>query len=138
VAEPKPRVRRRRPDWEERFLEVIRASGNVRLAASACGVDRTTPYAAAKRDPAFAAAWAAAEQDAIDVLEAEARRRALAGSDSLLQFLLRALRPEKYRDRVDLHVEVRREAERIAIRHGVPLEQVLEIADRHARAMLEP
>jgi hypothetical protein len=133
VAERISRPRRRRPDWEPRFLEVIRASGNVRLATSAAGVDRTTPYAAAKRDPAFADAWAAAEQDAIDVLEAEARRRALAGSDGLLQFLLRGLRPERYRDAVDVRLELRRGAELIAARLGVRVEEVLERVERLAK-----
>lgn len=126
MAEPTAKIRRRRPAWEARFLEVIRSSGNVRLAAAAAGINRTTPYAAARRDPGFAAAWAAAEQDAIDVLEAEARRRALAGSDGLLQFLLRGLRPERYRDRMDVRFEIEREAERVAERLGIPVERLLE------------
>lgn len=37
-----------------------------------------------------------------DVLEGEASRRAMSGSDLLLIFLLKGLRPEKYRERVTL------------------------------------
>ena len=35
-------------------------------------------------------------------MEAEARRRAMAGSDLLLIFLLKGLKPEKYRERHDV------------------------------------
>jgi hypothetical protein len=129
----KTRPRRRRPNWRPIFLSVIRDTGNVRLAADAAGVNRTTPYALARRDPAFAAAWADAEQAATDVLEGEARRRALISSDALLMFLLRAHRPERYRESVDVRLDFRREAERIATKLGVPVDDVLEAATRTAR-----
>lgn len=42
-------------------------------------------------------------EEAADVLEAEARRRAtVGGSDVLLIFLLKGARPEKYRDRYEV------------------------------------
>ena len=128
-------IRGRRPDWVPRFLEVIRSTGNVRLAADSAGIDRSTPYVRARRDPVFAAAWAAAEQDAIDVLEAEARRRALTASDALLMFLLRAHRPERYRESVDVQVAIRRQAEALAKRLGVPIDEVLEHVERRAREL---
>lgn len=128
-------IRGRRPDWVPRFLEVIRATGNVRLAADSAGIDRSTPYVRARRDPVFAEAWAAAEQDAIDVLEAEARRRALTASDALLMFLLRAHRPERYRESVDVQVAIRRQAEALAKRLGVPIDEVLEHVERRAREL---
>ncbi|HEY1168755.1 MAG TPA: hypothetical protein VGE81_07280 [Candidatus Limnocylindrales bacterium] len=131
---PKKPVRRR-PDWRAPFLDAIRVSGNVKLATNAAGIDRSTPYRRAGRDPAFAEAWTAAEQDAIDTLEGEARRRALQGSDGLLMFLLRAHRPERYRDSIDVRLDVRREAERIAAKLGMSAEEVLEIAERRAREM---
>src|SRR5882724_12960480 len=84
-----------RPDWAARFLEVFAATGNVRLAAGAAGVSRAAPYKRARRSQRFAQRWATAREEAIDTLEAEARRRALTGSDALLMFLLRAHRPER-------------------------------------------
>jgi len=81
-----------------RFLEAYRASGNVRLSASAAGIDRDTTYKRRQRDPRFAADWAAAEEDATEMLEAEARRRAMAVSDTLLIFLLKARKPAMYRE----------------------------------------
>jgi hypothetical protein len=120
-----------------RFLEVIRATGNVRLAADAAGVDRSTPYRRAGRDPAFARDWAAADQDAIDVLEGEARRRALAGSDALIMFLLKAHRPERYREALNVRLDIRPEAQRIAERLGIPVEEVLEAAERKAREITD-
>jgi hypothetical protein len=136
MLEPtRPARPKRRPDWRPVFLVTIRATGNVRLAASAAGINRATPYVRANRDPAFAAAWAEAEQEAIDILEAEARRRALTGSDALIMFLLRAHRPERYRDSVDVHLELRREAERVAAKLGRPVDEVLEEANRRARGL---
>ena len=126
-------IRGRRPDWVPRFLEVIRATGNVRLAADSAGIDRSTPYVRARRDERFAAAWAEAQQDATDILEAEARRRALSTSDGLLMFPLRAHRPERYRDAVDVRLDIRRDAERIAAKLGMPVDEVLAAAERRAR-----
>jgi len=134
VAEPttpRPaRTRTRKPDWQAGFLQKIQQTGIVRLATHAVGIDRSTPYVRARRDPGFAAAWAAAEQDSIDVLEAEARRRALVSSDALLMFLLRAHRPERYRDTLDVRLDVRREAERVAERLGLPVDDVLARVER--------
>lgn len=117
-----------RPDWAARFLEVFAATGNVRLAASAAGVSRTAPYKRATSSARFARRWAKAREDAIDTLEAEARRRALSGSDALLMFLLRAHRPERYRE--TLRLDLRAEATRIAEASGVDVEATLAEAER--------
>jgi hypothetical protein len=116
-----------------RFLELVRQTGNVYLSARGAGVDRSTPYALATRDRAFAAAWAQAEADAVDALEAEARLRALGGSDQLLMFLLRAHRPERYRERNDVRVDLRRKAERLAERLGIPTDEVRARLEQLAR-----
>jgi hypothetical protein len=123
-------ARRRRPDWVPRFLEVYAATGNVRLAAGAAGVSRDTPYKRAQTSPTFAAAWLRAREDAVDMLEAEARRRALATSDQLLMFLLRADRPERYRERVDVRLDLRREAQRIGEQIGLDAGAVIAEAER--------
>jgi len=120
----------RRPDWAPRFIEVFAATGNVRLAATAAGVSRDAPYKRAQADQAFGAAWLRAREDAVDGLEAECRRRALNGSDALLTFLLRAERPDKYRDRVDVRLDLRHEAARIATRLGVDVEATIAEAER--------
>jgi hypothetical protein len=85
--------------WHARFIEALRDTGAVRYAAEAAGVPRSTAYRHRAADEEFASAWADALEDACDELEVEARRRAKAGSDGLLQFLLRAHRPGTYGDR---------------------------------------
>jgi hypothetical protein len=106
---------------------------NVRLSASSAGIDRDTAYKRRARDPRFAEAWAQAREDAIDVLEAEARRRALSASDALLMFLLRAHRPSLYRERVDVRLDLRREAARLAAElDGVSAEEIIAEAERIA------
>ena len=121
-------VRGARADWAERFLEVFSQTGNVRLAASAAGVSRDAPYKRARTSPSFADRWATAREEAIDLLEGEARRRALSGSDALLMFLLRAHRPERYRE--TLRIDVAREASAIAAALGVDPAAAIAEAER--------
>jgi hypothetical protein len=82
-----------------RFLELLAQGNSVAHCARACAIHRTTAYAARAADPDFARAWAEAEEEGVEALEEEARRRALDGSDGLLMFLLKAKRPHVYRDR---------------------------------------
>lgn len=67
--------------WVTPFLSALRATGVVVRAANAAGISTTLAYARRKSDADFAAAWDNAMEDAIDVLEAEARRRAVEGVD---------------------------------------------------------
>lgn len=98
------------------LLAMVEADGNVTMAAKRAGVSRNSVYYQRKVDPDFDAAMEEAIEVAIAKLENEARRRAVDGvdkpvyqqgqlvghvteySDKLLEMLLRAHRPEKYRD----------------------------------------
>ncbi len=86
--------------WRGVFLEALRDSGNVRFATQKSGVSRQAAYQAKKRSSDFSEAWDLAIADAVDLLEATAWSRGRATSDTLLIFLLKAHRPEKYRDPV--------------------------------------
>jgi hypothetical protein len=90
----------RRPTAEQwkKFYELLESSGNVSLSARGAGIGRTTVYEAMRTDPAVAERVDDAKECAIEHLETEARRRAMSSSDVLLIFLLKALRPERYRD----------------------------------------
>lgn len=104
------------------FLQEFAKSGNILHAARQAGIDRTTHYDWLKK-PEYAARYAVAEADALEVLEGEAIRRGLVGydepvfgklpghetgtgqvgvvrkfSDNLLMFVLRARAPERYRE----------------------------------------
>ena len=125
-------TRARRPDWTGRFLTVFAATGIVRLAAMAAGVSRSAPYKKAETSAAFAAKWLQAREESIDVLEAEARRRALTSSDALLMFLLKADRA-KFREKVEIKLDIEREAERIG--KGLGLDPAAVIAE--AQRILE-
>jgi hypothetical protein len=75
--------------------------GTVKSACEAAGVARRTWYDWMENDQAFAVLVEEAKEDVADLLEESARTRATAavdGSDQLLMFLLKALRPGKYRD----------------------------------------
>ena len=103
--------------WRSVFLERLKATGNITLAAAGAGVTRQNVYQTRNRNKAFRRSWEEALDEAVDLLAGEARRRATgikrdiyyAGkvvgtenvySDSLLMFLLKAHRPHLYRDNV--------------------------------------
>lgn len=104
---------------KQNFLEALAQTGIITDAAQAAGVARETYYYWAEHDDAFATAAAAAKEMAADRLEKEMVRRAVDGvskpvyqggelvgaiteySDTLLIFALKAMRPEKYRERHD-------------------------------------
>jgi hypothetical protein len=93
----------RRGSWRERFIEVLSNTCNVRAACQAAGVNRATAYRLRERNEGFAKRWDEALQEGVDVLEAVAWRRANESSDLLLIFLLKAHRPEKYRETQNVH-----------------------------------
>jgi hypothetical protein len=83
----------------ERFLTALGEGLSVAGAAKLAGVGRQTVYDWRKRDAAFASAWDDAIETGTDNLEDEARRRAMSSSDTLMIFMLKARRPEKYKER---------------------------------------
>lgn len=91
--------------WRPAFLAALANSANVRAACQAAGIGRTTAYEAREHAPQFKKAWDDAIDEACDLLEATAFRRAMGGeSDTLLIFLLKSHRPAVYRERRDLDV----------------------------------
>lgn len=105
------------PKRRERFLAALADGYSVSKASDEAGLSRQSFYAARERDEDFAEEWDEAIEAGTDKLEDEARRRAHDGvdepafyqggicghvrkySDTLLIFLLKARRPDKYRER---------------------------------------
>ena len=137
---------------QKQFVEALAETGNVTAAVRVAGTSRTRAYELRKTDAGFAAAWDEAEQAAADKLEAETWRRAVEGveeplvsggklvrddngqpiairrySDQLLIALLRAHRPDKFRDRAAVEIDI---SDRLADR--------LEAARQRAIAKPEP
>ena len=61
------------------FLAAYRKCGNVTIAAKAAEIDRTTHYDWMKNDPEYVDLFRSAHEEAIDLLEFEAMRRASKG-----------------------------------------------------------
>lgn len=107
-------------NWRAEFLQALAETCCVKAACEAVGIGRSTAYNAKQSDDDFAGEWGEAVEAGIETLELEARRRAKDGvdkpvyqggvlvgeirqySDVLLMFLLKAHKPEKYRDNVHL------------------------------------
>lgn len=104
-------------DWKPLFLEAYEELGLVTQAARRAGISRQMAYEARESDQAFAGVWAELEHDWTERLEREAWRRATEGdeknffdkdgnllsterktSDTLAIFLLKARKPEMYRE----------------------------------------
>lgn len=88
--------------WQERFLAELTKTGNVRLSCKKALVSRGYVYRHKQESKDFGKAWRVAIREATDALLAEARKRALKGSDTLIIFLLKAYRRDLFGDKVEL------------------------------------
>lgn len=102
-------------DRQARFLMAFMRLGRVTKAAEEAKISRETHYDWMRSDPTYAAEFRKAEEVVTGQMEDEAYRRAVEGtlkpvtiagvrvdvnefSDTLLIFLLKARRPDKYRE----------------------------------------
>ncbi len=122
--EPEEEPQTERLDWpgaepkQAAFLTAyVTLGGRICRAARAARINRTMHYRWMKADANYKELFREAELQAADVLEAEAKRRALDGwyepvyyqgeecgrvlrfSDGLMQTLLKGAKPDKYRER---------------------------------------
>ncbi len=84
--------------WQKAFLACLEQTGSVTSAAQAAKMGRSMVYQHKRSDPEFARQWEEALETGADLLADEARRRAFAGSDVLLMFLLKGLVPQRWRE----------------------------------------
>jgi hypothetical protein len=112
--------RPRTAKWRKIFLAELAKTPNVLLACLKAGIGRSAAYAHRRKYPKFAERWDDAIDDGVDCMIDEAMRRAVKGtkrgvwhqgkrvgvereySDTLLIFLLKAHRPEMFRDHYDV------------------------------------
>jgi hypothetical protein len=87
------------PEKKAKFLSVLAEGGSVTQAARAIGVARKNVYEWRNKDEQFKADWDDAVEQGTDCLEDEAVKRAKDHSDTLLIFLLKARRKERYAER---------------------------------------
>jgi hypothetical protein len=99
LTPPDTRWRRRR--WQIPFIAALRNSANIRYACEEAGVTRQSAYEYREKHAKFRAQWDEALDDACDILEGMAWKRS-EGSDQLLMFLLKAHRPDKFRERHEI------------------------------------
>lgn len=84
-----------------KFLANLTEGWSVTNAADGIGVSRQALYKLRQEDENFAEEWDSAIEEGTDRLEDEAIRRAMGSSDTLMIFMLKARRPQKYKDRVE-------------------------------------
>ena len=86
-----PKQEGRLTPLQERFLKIVSQSANITQAAELAGIDRSNHYRWLE-SPKYRRAFLEARESALDRLELEAWKRAMAGSDRLLIFLLSSYR----------------------------------------------
>jgi hypothetical protein len=91
---PKPEV------WKPKFIQALTDGTQVNEAATVAGISVRTAYNHRQSDEDFALDWADAIEAGTQELERVAIQRAKDKSDVLLIFLLKARRPDVYRDNV--------------------------------------
>ena len=124
---------------KEAFIAAYAKCGNLSRAAEIAGCHRNQHYRWLE-EPGYREAFDEAHEMACDALEDEARRRAYIGvdepvyqggklvgkvkkfSDTLLIFLMKGNRPEKYRDNVKVTADVKQE---VTQKTWVPPEDLL-------------
>ena len=90
---------RNTPQKLEAFYRLLAECGSINEACKGAGISRTYIYTLMNKDTTVQEKIAEAKADAIEALEVVARRRAIDKSDLLIIFLLKALKPEVYRER---------------------------------------
>lgn len=125
-------ARKQRRDWRPAFLKGLAEQGTVYKACHEAGISRQTAYRTRQSDEAFALAWADVESTVTDKLESKAVELALGGEVKLLEFLLKARRPDVYRE----HTKVEH-AGRITQFHEVDLSRLDPDEKRDMLALVE-
>lgn len=90
----------RTPKNREVVLAELNAGLSVAGACRSAGISRVAAYAWRNDDAEFAAEWDDAVEAGTDNLEDIAVKRASDSSDTLLIFLLKARRPDKFKDKI--------------------------------------
>lgn len=97
-------------EWNEdkrvRLITVYVDTGDIAMARDAIFVTPSEWYKELDRNPAFSARLADAEPLAMNSLEERAIQQALAGNDKLLMKTLAAKKPDQYRDRLGVDMNV--------------------------------
>ena len=91
---------------KNKFLNCYAVCGQIAKASRAAGINQFTHYYWME-DPEYVKAFEKAKEVAADYLEEVAIARATSGrkpSDRLLEFLLKAARPEKYKERTETNI----------------------------------
>jgi hypothetical protein len=138
----------RTPEKRQAFLEALGETCNVKASCELAGIAKNSAYLWRKDEPAFATEWDQAIKRGGDALEDEAVRRAKEGvdepvfykgticgkvrkySDTLLIFLLKGAKPEKYSERAqigfDAHAPMKIVIEHVTARNS---DSILPTAD---------
>lgn len=124
------------PEWPEgltppqvRFLNAYALGGSISQACRSCDMGRQNPYRWLDRSEVFREQFEVSKEYGVQRLEDWALARAMDAmnpSDRLTEFLLKAARPEVYRERVDHHLHGKVEHRKRVILESLDQARVVE------------
>jgi hypothetical protein len=106
---------------------------SISAAMRAAGYTRQTYYNWRADGTGFDSLADEALEMGTDALEDDARLLAKRGNATIMAIILKARRPDKYRDRVDINIQVRKKAEQMADALGIPVDELEQEAFAIAR-----
>ena len=130
------------PEWPEglkppmvRFLNAFAVGGSISQAGRSCGMSRNSPYRWLESSEVFQQQFEIAKEYGVQRLEDWALARAMDAmtpSDRLTEFLLKAARPEVYRERVDHHLHGKVEHRKRVILESLDEDRIVEALPENA------
>jgi hypothetical protein len=124
---------RTKRDRQRKFLRAFRRVGTIARACELTRISRVLAHHWVNTDSSFARRFAEARATVVERLESSAYERAMSGNTSLTMFMLKAMRPEVYRDKYEdlvdeeeLNTAIERELERMAASGETTIPRVIE------------
>jgi len=123
--------------WRQVFIGHLSMTGNITVSCEMTGISRQTYYQTYSQYPDFASMADDALEQFRDSLEYVALTRALDGSDRMLELLLRANLPSKYRERSDINQTITHDY-RVEIGSPYVPAQISQDDDTHSYRIITP
>lgn len=114
---------------------LVQTGGNVTKASALVGTSRQNVMRWLASDPAFAGLYNDALEAGTENLEERCYERAMETSDRLAEFLLRARKPDKYRENIKLDTEVSLSDQDVSRIGESLMSSLVEAAQRRAQSV---
>lgn len=93
--------------WKQRFLTALAEKPIISLACEAANCSRAAAYSHKREDADFSQAWEEAWEQGWERLESKGYDMGMDGDPRLIEFLLKGNKPQQYKDRQEVDVNMK-------------------------------